>query len=304
MESAQAETKTPSSYAKGPPWLFQGSALYQLHLVKAETARPLIPKGLKLVEAFGYTLGGFFLARYNDSPVGRFDELVVIAGIVWNPPTSCAWAARVLVNSHEACRHGRKEIGLPSHVARFSKRVVAPLKKPLGKPNGFLSMIGLGTTSCNKKDHMEIQVTEIKDSGATDFCKINLSTTAAESKSDNKWFGPAIKMSLPSFSGHTEYNPHLLKYSCGIECRVRAVEPAKLSGPTAAAENGQDRQSSSLSFNDNDLGGVFPESDALNPSISILLSKPILALEFNSLKMLVNAPTILSWESKKAVRES
>eukprot|EP00268_Persea_americana_P017531 TRINITY_DN1845_c1_g1_i7.p1 TRINITY_DN1845_c1_g1~~TRINITY_DN1845_c1_g1_i7.p1 ORF type:complete len:154 (+),score=15.92 TRINITY_DN1845_c1_g1_i7:1248-1709(+) len=136
------------------------------------------------------------------------------------------------------------------------------------------------------------------------FSTLKLVTKAAESKSDNKWFGPAIKMSLPSFSGHTEYNPHLLKYSCGIECRVRAVEPAKLSGPTAAAENGQDRQSSSLSFNDNDLGGVFPESDALNPSISILLSKPILALEFNSLKMLVNAPTILSWESKKAVRES
>lgn len=54
---------------------------------------------------------------------------------------------------------------------------MAPLKKPLSKPNGFLNMIGLGTASCNKKDHMEIQVTEIKDSGATDFCKINLPTT-------------------------------------------------------------------------------------------------------------------------------
>lgn len=86
--------------------------------------------------------------------------------------------------------------------------------------------------------------------------------------------------------------------------RVLAVDPAKLSGPTAAAENGQNKRSSGLSFNDNDLGVVFPESDALNRSISILLSKPILALEFNSLKMLVNAPTTVSWESKKAVRES
>ena len=31
-------------------------ALYQLHLVKADIARALIPKELKLVEAFGYHL--------------------------------------------------------------------------------------------------------------------------------------------------------------------------------------------------------------------------------------------------------
>jgi len=66
------------------------SALYQLHLVKAPTARAFVPRDLRLVEAFGYTLGGMFLARYHDSPAGAFDELVVIAGIVWNPPTSCA----------------------------------------------------------------------------------------------------------------------------------------------------------------------------------------------------------------------
>lgn len=114
------EGKPPPGYSK-PPWHFKGSALYQLHLVKAETARAFIPKEFKLVEAFGYTLGGFFLASYDDSPAGIFDELVVIAGIVWNPPTSCAWAARVLVNSHEACVHGQKDVGLPSQVARFSK---------------------------------------------------------------------------------------------------------------------------------------------------------------------------------------
>uniref|UniRef100_A0A0E0EZJ3 Uncharacterized protein n=1 Tax=Oryza meridionalis TaxID=40149 RepID=A0A0E0EZJ3_9ORYZ len=85
-----------------------GRALYQLHLVKAATARAFVPRELRLVEAFGYTLGGMFLARYDDSPAGKFDEvssrlafsfsgdlflshsLVVIAGIVWNPPTSCA----------------------------------------------------------------------------------------------------------------------------------------------------------------------------------------------------------------------
>ena len=34
-----------------------------------------MPAELKLVELFGYTLGGFYLARYEDSPVGAFDEV-------------------------------------------------------------------------------------------------------------------------------------------------------------------------------------------------------------------------------------
>lgn len=59
----------------------------------------------------------------------------------------------------------------------LKQQVVAPLEKPLGKRNGFLNMIGIGTTSCNPKDHMEIQVTEIKDSATTDLCNINLPTT-------------------------------------------------------------------------------------------------------------------------------
>lgn len=116
-------------------------ALYQLQFVKSEVVRRLlcwlfkifiqarqyVPSDLKLVELFGYlkfpisvlilcssyTLGGFYLARYSDSPAGVFDEvspsqiqkitrlvqLVVMSGLVWNAPTSCAWAARVYVNN-------------------------------------------------------------------------------------------------------------------------------------------------------------------------------------------------------------
>ena len=32
----------------------------------------------KIVELFGYTLGGMFLARYDDSPVGKLDEVCII----------------------------------------------------------------------------------------------------------------------------------------------------------------------------------------------------------------------------------
>ncbi|XP_068666115.1 protein NEOXANTHIN-DEFICIENT 1 isoform X2 [Aristolochia californica] len=216
------ENQSSSGYANGPPWLFRGRALYQLHLVKAKTARAFIPKELKLVEAFGYTLGGFFLARYDDSPAGMFDELVVIAGIVWNPPTSCAWAARVLVNSSDACAHGRQEVGLPSHVAEFSKRVTPVLRSEKEKSHGILNLVGMGSALSTAKDDVEIQVSEIQGSAATAVCCINLPNSViseAQAKSDTKHSWPEIQMSLPSFSGQTVYNPQLLKYSCHIKCR-------------------------------------------------------------------------------------
>ncbi|KAL9349624.1 hypothetical protein Peur_056879 [Populus x canadensis] len=274
-----AETKCSSGYGK-PPWIFKGSALYQLHLVKSETARAFIPKEFRLVEAFGYTLGGFFLASYEDSPAGVFDELVVIAGTVWNPPTSCAWAARVLVNSGDACDHGRKEVGLPSQVAKFSKKITAIPRQRKSKFNGFLDEIGLGTASSSTKSCMDVLVTETNDRSTTNICNINL--TAVGMKFD-KWKGAAIKMSLPSFSGRTEYNPSLLKYSCNIECRVRAVRAAKVSRPSLTSK--QDAEES------------LSEHERQNLTISVMLSKPILALEFSCLKMQVEAPVVVSQHS-------
>ncbi|XP_012479607.1 protein NEOXANTHIN-DEFICIENT 1 isoform X2 [Gossypium raimondii] len=280
------ETKSSPGYGN-PPWIFKGSALYQLHLVKAETVRAFIPKELRLVEAFGYTLGGFFLANYDDSPAGVFDELVVIAGIVWNPPTSCAWAARVLVNSEEACHHGRKEVGLPSQVARFSKRITPVPRQTKDKFGGFLNMIGVGTTICHSKDCMDVQVTEVVGPASSDICNIKLLTDVPTPKF-NKWMGPSITMSLPSFSGQTEYNANLLKYSCRLACRVRAVRPAKVSGPSPLKKE-RNLDSESRGFTAEEV-----VDNARNLSISVMLSKPILALEFNFLEMQVEAPIILS----------
>ncbi|GLU06283.1 hypothetical protein SLE2022_233270 [Rubroshorea leprosula] len=283
-----------------PPWIFKGSALYQLHLVKAETARAFIPKELKLVEAFGYTLGGFFLAKYEDSPVGVFDELVVIAGLVWNPPTSCAWAARVLVNSEEACGHGRKNVGLPSQVARFSKRITAVSKQPKGKFSSFQDMIGIGTTLQHPRECVDVQVTEVMGAAAADICNIKLATEVPALK-HHKWMGPAITMSLPSFSGHTGYNPQLLKYSCQIKCRVRPVEPAKVLGPFPAPKNGREqlwRRNGPETTDSNEE--VFDKGRHL--AISVMLSKPILALEFNCLNMRVEAPVVVPYRCKNSLR--
>lgn len=287
-----AEKHIPSGYALGPPWSFKGSALYQLHLVKAETARAFIPKEFKLVEAFGYTLGGFFLARYEDSPAAVFDELVVIAGIIWNPPTSCAWAARVLVNSHEACRHGRKEVGLPSHVGIFSKRNVKTRDTLMSRCNRFLNTVGIGSKFVDSKEHSEMKVAAIRGSSLMSICSISLPYVVPHSENEKKWMGPKIRMSLPSFSGQTIHNPHLLKYCCQIQCRVRAVEAAKISGPMKVNFT---KSSDDDELSDNNLNTTVStaEEDEWTRSISVLLSKPILALEFSQLKMQVEAPTIV-----------
>lgn len=39
-----------------------------------------MPSELPLVNFFGWTIGGLYLARYTESPVGAFDELVALAG--------------------------------------------------------------------------------------------------------------------------------------------------------------------------------------------------------------------------------
>ncbi|KAJ4850110.1 hypothetical protein Tsubulata_004535 [Turnera subulata] len=307
------------------------SALYQLHLVKAETARLFIPKEFKLVEAFGYTLGGFFLARYEDSPVGMFDEvyiqyslfsvgcscsrfvyifhllLVVIAGTVWNPPTSCAWAARVLVSSGDACHHGRKDVGLPSQVAKFSKRIKALPKQQKSKFGGFINIIGPAPARSCPNDGMDVEVTEINGPSAAEICNINLGSDGGLKVLIVQLFQALFDLCMDvSFacylgeetasaclmgfmkvglyrasSGHTEYNHNLLKYSCNIGCRVRPVRPARVSGPSSAQK-------------DDIENSTTEELDRRNLSISIMLSKPILALEFSCLTMKVEAPIVVS----------
>ncbi|KMZ66040.1 Acetoacetate decarboxylase [Zostera marina] len=278
--------RTSSNYGSGPPWVFRGSALYQFHLVKSEIARAFIPKELKLVEAFGYTLGGIFLAHYNNSPAGMFDELVLIPGIVWNPPTSCAWAGRVLVSNQEACTHGRKEIGLPSQVAMFSKRSNKIINKPLNQSSGSSKSIHELELGSIFDNHDSIEITELVGSTEAVFCNISLSSSALESNSNNKWTGPKIRMSLPSYSGKTKHNHNLLKYSCQIQCRVQKVETTKITCSNAAANQAghfEDQKSES----DIDI------STEWNRCISVLLSKPILALKFNMLKMEVHAPSVV-----------
>ena len=230
------------------PWRFQGRALYQLCLIKSSDARKHVPDDLKLVEAFGYTLGGVYLARYDDSPAGTFDELVALGGLVWNPPTSCAWAAKVFVNDHTARAHGVKTCGLPSAFASFAETTAEKTaEKTRGRDGGAGAGAGVDARGWWKNDRptkkrwgrvpflarREKRVAErvkLVDDAGGELCSLALPAAAP------KLAGPRINMFLPSFSGRTPSCPDLLKYSLCLRENVRLSDWIRV-GDVVAVED-------------------------------------------------------------------
>lgn len=75
---------------------------------------------------------------------------------------------------------------------------------------------------------------------------------------------------------------------------MRPVKPARIWNPkTTELQECSDGKINSVGSN------VLADSDAQSQSISVLLSKPIFALEFSSLRMHVDAPKIVVPHCKK-----
>mmetsp|Transcript_4803 Transcript_4803/g.13119 ORF Transcript_4803/g.13119 Transcript_4803/m.13119 type:complete len:360 (-) Transcript_4803:55-1134(-) len=276
-----------------PPWIFTGRALYQLQLVKADEARKHVPEGLKLVEAFGHTLGGFYLARYDSSPAGSFDELVALTGLVWNPPTSCAWAARVYVNSKDARNHGINSVGLPSRMAEF--REVSPAdadhqarfterkkKHGLGGASNWWRQVstaakaaqgGVAADNGEGNKSSSTQASTDKATSLQGFPDVQLWNTDSTRgrgltrvpvctltslppalRVDGGGLGPRIRMFLPSFSGGTPEHPGLLKYSCDLRTNVRLLPPVRILLPPAPIDPSRSSSSSSGRSTDGSSG--------------------------------------------------
>jgi len=190
--------------------VFTGKALYQLHLVRVSDAEKFVPNDVRMVQAFGYTLGGVYLARYHTSPCGKLDEMVVLGGLIWNPPTSCAWASRVYVDSDDAREHGVKTCGLPSRVVKFDDKKATRAQTKRG--------VNWWSGKIRSKEY-DPTVKIVQASG--EVCELTM-PNAPELK------GPRIAMSLPSFSGRTKKLPDLLKYSLQMHANVRLSSPIKI----------------------------------------------------------------------------
>ena len=195
---------------EGPEgWSFRGSAHYQFHLVRSSVARQFVPPDLPLVELAGYTLGGFYYANYADSPAGRMDELVVLSGLVWNAPTSCAWASHVFVDRRSAVSHGRRVFGLPSRLSTIRQR---------------RAVQGGG----------EVVAVE---SGGGPIVELRRKARPSALK------GPKISFQLPSFSGRTKHKPDLLKYDLDLSATIQPCAGYEVSLP---ASRGSSKAGSAL----------------------------------------------------------
>ncbi|CAI5473485.1 unnamed protein product [Closterium sp. Yama58-4] len=364
-------SRPKDGYAAGPPWIFKGRALYQLNLVKADVARQVVPPELKLVEAFGYTLGGVYYAQYDSSPAGKFDELVIIPGIVWDPPASCAWAAAVMVDSASARDHGIKEVGLPSRFVSFNKKLLpapqsvahtAPLNSissppstsPLNDPSASASP-SPSSPSSHAPDKAPLQLLSrfinpwrkgrtqgLGGSREGGFLQVTVCDGGKEGRGGGRGgrekegkgleegsvrLGepmfelhmkvpslkelaavshlPSIKMSLPSFSGRTEAQPALLKYSCDLSCRVSLMPPAT----TRISPAYRQRQTSPNSSADALRDSVTSSKDqtagrkSQDVVVEVLSGRPLIAMCFEGMEMRVEAPTRVLLPATTVMRE-
>lgn len=114
--SAVEETDTQSQVPP-PPYTFGAQLWYQLQLVPVQTARKNIPEPVPIVSLFGWTLGGVFIARWNSSPIGPYQEVAVLGGLVSKRFTFGAWASHIYVDSPIAIDAARQIWGLPGVLA-------------------------------------------------------------------------------------------------------------------------------------------------------------------------------------------
>lgn len=102
-----------------PPWSFPNArVMYQPTFVPVEAARTATPEdGLALLSVAGYTLGGYFIVDWTDSPVGPYREVAVLSALVARGFSIGAWASHIFVSRPEAVDAGRSIFGLPAQLA-------------------------------------------------------------------------------------------------------------------------------------------------------------------------------------------
>jgi hypothetical protein len=234
-----------------------------------DEARKHIPEHLRLVQLNGWTLGGVYLARYTSSPAGQFDEMVVLAGLVWNGLTSCAWAQRVYVNSREARDHGVAHVGLPSRLATFkpcreARCSGADASSPSWWNAGVHTHGGARSQLASGQPLVVSNMERGKKGIATPVAQLLLPEEREQQS------GPRLSLQLPNYSGGTAACPQLLKYTCQLKTRVRLLHTTQRLKPVGAGDVGH-----------------------MEDVSSVLHSQPLLTLAFDDMHMSVEQPQIV-----------
>ncbi|KAG2442341.1 hypothetical protein HXX76_002427 [Chlamydomonas incerta] len=194
-----------------------------------------------------------------------------MAGLVWNPPTSCAWAARVFVNNREARDHGVRHVGLPSRLGAFSlvpaaaAGAAAPEQRSGG--NWWLP----GAPGGKQSAAAPAGVLELRNTDTGRGRGLSTPVCLVELPAAQRALGPRITLSLPSFSGGTPEVPGLLRYACDLTTHVGLVAPLRVTVPPAA--RGEEESPEQLG--------------------AVLGGRPLLCIEFAQMEMRVEEPEAL-----------
>ena len=205
-----------------------------------------------------------------------------MAGLVWNAPTSCAWAARVYVSNRAARNHGRAEVGLPSRVATFDSCGVSPPARSWWDPAGSTP----ATVHLVNEERSRSWTAPLRGRrGGRAGLPGGRVATLELPQVANTW-APRLRLSLPSFSGATPDCPHLLKYACQLATSVRPVRPARVSARAVGA------------------GGDGDDTHHAESLAPLLGGRPLLALSFGDMVMVVNEPERVDVGGRQRVRPS
>jgi len=107
---------------KDYPNVFTGRLWFSPSITKISSHGKLPPSDseVKLLNLFGYSLGGSVALEYDSSPVGRYCEYVTMTGLVYKRGSIGQWGSRLYVSTQEAEDVCKDIWGVPAEVANIT----------------------------------------------------------------------------------------------------------------------------------------------------------------------------------------
>jgi hypothetical protein len=154
-----------------------------------------------------------------------------MSGLVWNPPTSCAWAARVFVSNKEARDHGIKFVGLPSRLASFQALSQAAGSSKAWWSKGVATPAGKGTGSSSSSSSRGEEVVSLHnvDRGNRGLPQRPVAVFRLPAVATEGFLGPRLRLSLPSFRWVTGIIHSIVNSSVSVLSRqLQLSKPVQL----------------------------------------------------------------------------
>jgi len=124
MSVLEHEQRTDVPLAE-PPWTLRGEGYIFLMRFPREfvEAHGFVPEGWR--EAYRGGFGTVMLVRYHESNVGPYDELLFIPGKFRMNGRTLYSVTRIFVSTEASVVNGRRNWGIPKHVADFRFETVS-----------------------------------------------------------------------------------------------------------------------------------------------------------------------------------